>query len=227
MSRADRQTDLKLVRAAVALLPETGFSGLKLRRVAARAGVNLGLFPYYFRTKRVFLRRVMQEFYEEFYRGFSLEVAAGEGVEAQLRRALFSLGRFVREHRRLLLALLRDLSDGNPEVLRFAEENFPRHVGILVRLVRKAQAQGVLRKLPIQVTLPFLVGGLLAPNLIAAMLERLRLRPPYEVLKRALLPSVVTERTLALRIELALRALAPVPGPRAARGPQHPPRRKA
>lgn len=209
MPRPARKTDQKLVRAAIALLPETGFSGLNLRRVAARAGVNVGLFPYYFRTKRIFLQKVMQELYDGFYRGFSLEVSTGVGAEAKLRLALVGLGRVVRENRHLILALGRDLMDGNVEVLRFLEANFHRHIGLLLRLTRDCQTEGVIRKLPPQTVLPVLLAAPLAPNLIAALLERHRLRTSYEMLKRALLPTVLTDRALALRVDLALRALAP------------------
>ncbi len=211
MPRPARRTDQKLILAAIALLPETGFSGLNLRRVAARAGVNVGLFPYYFRNKRAFLQRVMQELYEEFFRGLSLEVSAGEGAEAQLRLALIGLGRFVREHRQLILALGRDLLDGNVEVIRFLEDNFHRHIGLLLRLVRTCQAEGKIRTLPPQTLMPMLVAAPFAPSLIAALLERIRLRPHYEMLKRVLLPTVLTDRTLTQRVDLALRALAPDP----------------
>lgn len=213
MPRPARRTDQKLILAAIALLPQTGFSGLNLRRVAARAGVNVGLFPYYFRNKRAFLQRVMQELYEEFYRGLSLEASTGEGAQAQLRMALIGLGRFVREQRRLILALGRDLMDGNTEVLRFLEANFHRHIGLLLRLVRACQSEGTLRRLPPQTVMPLLFAAPLAPSLIAALLERLHLSPAYEVMKRVLLPSVLTDQALTLRVDLALRTLAPDPAP--------------
>jgi AcrR family transcriptional regulator len=212
MPRPASHADQRLIRAAIELIPETGFSGLSLRRVAAQAGVNLGLFPYYFKDKRSFLQRVMQEFYEEFYRNFSLEISAGQDPEAQLRRALASLARFARDHRKLLLALLSDLVDGEPGVVRFLQDNFPRHVVVLLNLIRRCQRARVLRPLPVQQVLPFLLGSLLAPNIVIALAERTRLRSSYELLKRALLPGMLCERVIGERIELALRALAPTGG---------------
>jgi len=48
MSRPSKNTDKLLIQAGRRLLPETGVSGLSLRRGAQEAGVNLGMFPYYF-----------------------------------------------------------------------------------------------------------------------------------------------------------------------------------
>ncbi|MBC7946203.1 MAG: TetR/AcrR family transcriptional regulator, partial [Burkholderiales bacterium] len=50
MPRPSQNTDRRLIKAARKLLPETGCSGLNLRQVAVKAGVNLGMFHYHFKT---------------------------------------------------------------------------------------------------------------------------------------------------------------------------------
>ena len=55
MSRPSKNTDRLLIEAAKELIPEAGFKGLKIREVARKAGVNLGMFNYHFKTKEKFL----------------------------------------------------------------------------------------------------------------------------------------------------------------------------
>ena len=60
MSRPSRNVDALLLRAGRELYPETGAAGLSIRKVAERAGVNLGMFHYHFRTKEAFVRQLLQ-----------------------------------------------------------------------------------------------------------------------------------------------------------------------
>jgi AcrR family transcriptional regulator len=99
MTRPSAHLDRKLVSAARAMLPETGFSGLAVRAVARRAGVNVGMFHYHFKTKEIFLRRVLQECYEDFLQNFREAAQAPGSSRARLRRVLVSFARFARDNR--------------------------------------------------------------------------------------------------------------------------------
>ncbi|MDD5303347.1 MAG: TetR/AcrR family transcriptional regulator [Elusimicrobia bacterium] len=115
MSRPSRSTDKLLIRAGRKLLPETGVSGLTLRRVALAAKVNLGMFHYHFGSKREFSRRVLQEIYEDFFKDFSVETGGPAPAKERLRRALNALARFARDNRKLILAIVRDMMEGEAE----------------------------------------------------------------------------------------------------------------
>lgn len=209
MVRPSRNTDQRLVQAARDLLPETGFSGLKLRKVAEKAGVNLGMFNYHFKNKQEFVRRVMQETYEEFYEKFSLEVAdSSEAPEQQLRKAVLTGARFLRENRQMILSLARDAMDGDPEIVRFLEKNFHRHLAILIRLMRKCKKQGVFGDWPLPVAVVLLAGSVLAPSMMVAVVERIRFHTPVEIVKNLLLPKVLSEKAIEARLDLALFALS-------------------
>src|SRR5512142_3481925 len=127
MTRPAGDADRRLIAAALELIPETGLTDLSVRRVAARAKVNLGMFHYHFRTKQAFSRRVLDHLYENFFSRFmaAAEHAEGASPRDRLRGAILVTARFVREHRPLLLALIRDLLGGNPEVVAFVRANFP------------------------------------------------------------------------------------------------------
>src|SRR5688572_30837968 len=111
--QAGTRTEDALIAAGRAVIIEDGFTGMSLRKVAARAGVNLGMFPYLFGTKEAFVRRVAQSVYDEFFRGFALETSRKDTPLANLRRGLIRLGTFVRDHRRLAFSLIRDAAAGH------------------------------------------------------------------------------------------------------------------
>src|SRR5258708_2683380 len=90
-------TDQKLLEAAATMIDRTGIAGLRLRDVAKRAHVNLGMFHYHFVTKEVFIRRLLQEIYDDFFREFSLESQTGDSPLVRLRRALVVFAHFARD----------------------------------------------------------------------------------------------------------------------------------
>jgi AcrR family transcriptional regulator len=103
VTRKPSQTYERLLQAGLELLDENGFEGLKIRQVTEKAGVNLGMFHYHFKTKDEFTRQVLKHLYEKFFQDFSLESVGEDDPLARLRRALLALGRFFRENRTLLL----------------------------------------------------------------------------------------------------------------------------
>lgn len=210
MARASQQTDQRLIQAALVLMPRTGVSGMKVRQVAARAGVNLGMFHYHFKSKREFTRRVLRAFYATFFERLTAAIAAAHGGTARdrLRAALLAFIRFAREHRGHMLAILRDVLDGNAEAIAFVRENFPRHITIVFRLLRDAQAAGLIRRLPLPVLVPVLAGPQVLPIVAVAGIERIAgerlLGLPFTALARLLL----TDRAITARLDLALAAVS-------------------
>jgi hypothetical protein len=77
--------------------------------------------------------------------------------------AVLTAARFIRENRTLLFGLARDLLGGNPEVMGFARKNFPRHVFLIIRLIRDCQKAGDIQPLPLVQVLPFLFASVVGP----------------------------------------------------------------
>jgi len=201
MPRPSGQSDRRLLQAARELIEQRGFSGLTVRKVAARAGVNLGLFHYHFGNIRRFKRRVLQEFYEDFFKEFTLE-AGGGTPEERLRRALFFLGRFSRERRRLLLVLVRDALDGDPDTVAFLNANVVRHIAIIMQIIAQCQARGSLPDAPLPTLMPLLMGGIGMPSLIFGALEQAGARRPFGFLLSRLASVMVSDRAIQKRIDL-------------------------
>jgi AcrR family transcriptional regulator len=214
MARPSHQTDQRLIDAALELMPKTGLGALKVRQVAARAGVNLGMFHYHFKSKQEFNRRVLQTLYERFFERLTGAIAAAGGAapRERLRAAVLTLARFAREHRAMMLAIARDVLDRNPETLRFIRENFPRHGMIMFRLVKDCQRAGAIRRLP----LPAVVATIAAPQALpvigVAVLEHVLADRILGFPVRTLAKLLLTDKAMALRLDLSLQAVAPAGG---------------
>lgn len=209
MSRPSRSTDALLIRAGRKLLPETGVSGLTLRRVAAAAKVNLGMFHYHFGSKREFSRRVLAEIYNDFFRDFSSGTGAAAEPKARLRGALVALARFARDNRKIILAIVRDVMEGDPEATGFAKANIPRHMEVIAGLVRECQRRGELTEMPLPLAMSFLLGAAAMPNVAMGVIEKAGARKPFGLSPAALFPLFSSDASIAIRVDLALAALSP------------------
>jgi len=211
MPRISRNTDQALIRAALEMMPRTGLSGLRVRAVARRAGVNLGMFHYYFKTKREFNRRVLEQLYESFFAKLVTEVeaAGGESPRERLRRALATVAIFARDRRELLLAIVKDVLEGNREVVAFLKKNVPRHMFVFIRLIRDCQKSGFIRRIPLATVLPILFGSIAAPVFAMALMGRISSGGLLILPFRAIARTVLSDRSVNERVDYALNALSP------------------
>ncbi|HXL73373.1 MAG TPA: TetR/AcrR family transcriptional regulator [bacterium] len=207
--------DQRLVDTALEMVKHTALSNLKLRDVAKKAGVNLGMFHYHFKTKDQFTRAVLQDTYEKFFSQFSLETSGDGPAIERLRAALLTLGRFVGKNRMLLLGLLHDVLNKNQVVLNFVKANGPRHGLVILGLVRECQKEGSLKKMHLPAIMPLLMGACLFPVMAVAMMEHLDVKRvrfiPFAVVKQV----IVSDKALETRVNLVLESLAPRKGGKA------------
>jgi len=52
--------ELRILEAAIATIEECGFDNVTIRRIAARAGVNIAAINYYFKSKELLLDKVIE-----------------------------------------------------------------------------------------------------------------------------------------------------------------------
>lgn len=212
MPRPSQNTDQKLIEAARGMLKTSGLTGLNLRQVAKKAGVNLGMFHYHFRTKEAFARRVLQETYEMFFKEFSLETSGDGEALGKLKAALTTLAFFVRDNRRLALGLIHDVLNKDRVVLDFAKANGPRHGLVILGLVRRCQREGTLRKMKLPAIMPQIMGSTLFPLVALALLEHLEVKRLRFIPLAAVKAAVSSDRAIRERVDLVLDSLAPRKG---------------
>jgi AcrR family transcriptional regulator len=209
MSRPSQNTDEKLIKTGLEMLEQSGLSRMNLRQVAAKAGVNLGMIHYHFKTKDQFIHAVLQNIYEKFFANFSLRVEEGTTPIEKLRQAIFAVAQFVRDNRRLLLSLIQDALDHNQEVKEFAQKNFGRHVKIILGLIRQCQANGSLVKMDMAQVLVFLMPSVLAVNLMVAALEHVQATLLMKAFIRGFGAPLLSDKAIQRRIDMALKSLSP------------------
>ena len=204
MPRPSRNVDALLLKAGRELYPETGAAGLSVRKIAERAGANIGMFHYHFRTKEAFVRQLLQSIYDEMFASLELAASAGSPRDA-LRAALNVLGRFGRDNGRLLRRLIGDALAGEAVALEFLRANMPRHVRVIIGLVVAGQSVGALRRMPPPQALAFLAGSVAAPILIGGAIAEHALVPGVTV---DLAELIASDAAIAERVDCALLGLA-------------------
>ena len=211
MARPSAHLDRKLIDAGRELLPRTGIAGLSVREVSRRARVNPGMYHYHFKTKEAFLRRVLGECYERFLGAFAEAEGSGPARE-RLRRVLVAVARFSRENRRFQALMVRELMNADPAMADFARANFPRHVGIVFRLVEECRREGSVRPLPVPVLAMFAMSSMMVPAVALDGFERNGVGSIAGVPLRSAAALMLSDAMIEERADMVLAALAPARG---------------
>lgn len=205
MSRPSRNIDQRLLDAGRRLLPELGCAALSVRRLAAEAGVNPGMFHYHFRNKDTFLRTLLQATYDEMFARLEPVAAAKSPlVTENLRQVLTIIARFMRDNRRLVLRLLTDAIAGEKLAADFLRANLPRHLGVVAGLMETARREDKLVSIAPEQMLGFTIGAIGMPIVVGAAIEAGQLPLPGLA---QLASETLSDDAIAQRIDLALVAL--------------------
>jgi AcrR family transcriptional regulator len=209
MPRPSRNIEQALLQSGRALYAERGGARLSVRALVEHAGVNLGMFHYHFKTKDAFLRQLLAGIYEEMFTQLSGQVQQSGPPLQRLREALKVLAGFVRSHAQILGRVLADAAAGDAVAVEFLRANAPRHLGLLLKLMDQAQAEGLLLPMAPLQRFIFLMSAVAMPLLVAPTIASLGVAP--DLLGGELETQVLSDAAIAERIELALRALTTEP----------------
>lgn len=209
MTRPSRNTDRLLIQAGRELLPECGGAGLNLRQVADRAGVNLGMFHYHFKSKDEFLKRIFSEIYADFLVNLKSNVdwdSESEVIPA-LREALFNLLRFAAQNRSLIGVIFKDIISGNQVAIDFATENFHQHIGMMFKLIERGIQQKLIKPLPPPLIATFLGASLVGPMFMFDLVSRVPFHTNQKKFFTNMIESLITEEMVRTRIDMSLQAI--------------------
>jgi AcrR family transcriptional regulator len=215
MARNPGNADKLMLEAAKEIICRDGCSGLRIRDVAERAGVNLGMFHYHFESKEHFKRLALQEIYEVFFDKLSRASKEGATALDQLRNTLFAIGCFVRDEREFYLAVFKDILNDDFDVFQFFGENMPRHASLIKGLLKKCQEEGSMIEIHHAQAMPIVMGTVNFPILIAGAIER-RCKSGKGVGKgkgftiaKDHFQYPLSDRAISQRIDIILKGLAP------------------
>lgn len=205
MARPSRNIDELLLQAGRELLPETGCKSLSIRQVAERAGVNLGMFHYHFKSRENFVRTLLQQIYEDMFSRLSPQPGTDMSPLDALRAAVRVIGRFARDNRRLLLRIVADALGGDALALEFLRANLPRHLSVVMGLLAACQSAGMLRPMPLPQAMGFLAGSVASPILIGTAIAESGFAP--SPMMAGFEAAVLSDQAIDARIDMALRGL--------------------
>ena len=179
MPRPSRNVDVQLLAAGRDLYPETGAAALSVRKVAERAGVNLGMFHYHFGSKEAFVRALLQSLYESMFA--DLQVASLGGLrpgQRAARRIESDRSLRARQPGAASQAASSTRRPGEAPAVEFLAANFPRHFAVVVGLIAAAQRAGGMKPLPISQAVTFVAGAVASPILLGSAIVESGLAPP-------------------------------------------------
>lgn len=210
MTRKSQNLDQKLLETGRKLLPQTGCSRLSIRQVTEAAGVNLGMFHYHFKNKDIFIKTLLNQFYEALFQELSRTLANATAQQQssieKLRAAVTFMAGVARDNRQLLSALMVDGFQGEPLVLQFWQENIPRHIALIHQLIIEGQQRGEIVPLPVSQLFIFIAMSVGFPNILGGIIERQF--NDNRVLLEIFQQTILTDEAIAQRLNLALKAIA-------------------
>lgn len=160
MPRKSNNLDKSMLRVGASMLRQKGVSSLSVREVAKKAGVNLGMFNYYFTDKNEFIRIILDDAYSAFI------AELREYQTHSLEEVLFSMAKFSRNHNESILSLLGDVLTGEKNVVRFLRTNFTTHFTILFEVLKKHFDESGYKAKYLEHAFRYLISTIGLPNLL-------------------------------------------------------------
>ncbi|MDO8803340.1 MAG: TetR/AcrR family transcriptional regulator [Elusimicrobiota bacterium] len=207
MARPASGTDLKLKAAGRKILQEKGITGLGVREVCRLAGVNTGMFHYYFGSREEFLKAVLKEIYAEFMLNFKAGVAVAGTPRARLNAALVEVGKFARGVRKVAPMIFADLTYGKKEAFAFVSGNFTEHVKYIAVLAEECRDGSAVKGRSTPFIIAALVSVMIFPVLIGGVMEKNGVKKLGGLSLEELREELFSDAGIAERAEIALRGI--------------------
>ena len=207
MARPPSGTDIKLKAAGRKLLLEKGITGMSVREACRVAGVNTGMFHYYFGSKDEFLKAVLKEMYAEFMLNFKAVVSVAGTPRARLKSALVEVGKFARSMRGAAPMLFSDMAYGNKEAFAFFNGNFTEHIRHIAVLAEECRPASAVKERSVPFMIAVLISVMVFPMLAGGIMERNGVKTLGGIGAEALREELFSDDGTAERAEIAVRGI--------------------
>jgi AcrR family transcriptional regulator len=206
MTRPSRNQDLLLIETAKRLLPETGVSGMSLKRIAEECGVNPGMFHYHFKTKSAFVRKVLESVNDEIQKEIEAGALQGDTSLERLRSAILAAGQRLLREKKILVSMIRDFLNGDEEVSRFIVHVHRQRLATIGPLIEQCRKDGYLEPIPLPQILSFIMCSVGFPAFIMEALDRStakKFKIPQNIKNE-----IASEEAIRQRVDLAIKAIS-------------------
>jgi AcrR family transcriptional regulator len=122
MSRPSQNIDVKLIDLGKKRMIQCGIANLSIRSICVDAGINLGMFYYYFKTKENFVKVLFESFNEDLRNYWRKESEGISNPIEKLKKALFLTAYLIKEKRGIIENIFKDFDFRNKAYIQFMKE---------------------------------------------------------------------------------------------------------
>ncbi|MDR3113836.1 MAG: TetR/AcrR family transcriptional regulator [Endomicrobium sp.] len=125
---------------------QSGVANLSVRSICIEAGINLGMFYYYFKTKEKFIKVIFESFNEDLHYNWKKESQGISDPIEKLKKALFLSAYLIKEKKGIIENIFKDFDFTNKTYMQFLREMHDRWRLFYVTLIEDCKKDSSLGK---------------------------------------------------------------------------------
>ncbi|MGE4384274.1 MAG: TetR/AcrR family transcriptional regulator [Endomicrobiaceae bacterium] len=156
MTRPSHNIDLLLLEKGEELILEVGFEQFSIRGVCKKAGVNLGMFHYYFKTKEHFVKVLFEHLFgKHIVAQKEVILNHKKGID-KLKALLFLRARLGKRNKQLSFLFMKEIFTSG--LSKIIEEHHKQEIKFLISLIKQCQDEGeISKKLSMSHIIPIII----------------------------------------------------------------------
>ncbi len=127
----------RILKAAISLFVQKGFSAVGVREIAKEANVNIAMISYYFEGKVGILKAILEEFFERYSQMLREAVTEEKTAQEGIRRLIGHMVDFVRKNTELSIVAYNELPLDFPELAELKAKKIAQMIGIMSGLIKR------------------------------------------------------------------------------------------
>lgn len=159
MTRPSHNIDLLLLEKGEELILEIGFEQFSIRGVCKKAGVNLGMFHYYFKTKEHFVNVLFEHLFKKFVAVQEEVILRHTKAIDKLKALLFVRAKLGERNKQIVFLFMKEIfTSGLSKLMHKHQE---QELNFFISLIEQCKKEGDISKdLSIQYIIPLLIAPL-------------------------------------------------------------------
>jgi AcrR family transcriptional regulator len=142
MTRISQGIDKQLIALGKKHMLENGVETLSIRHICTEANINLGLFVYYFKDKKNFIRVIIKDFLSELEQSW-LEISKDEHDPLdKLKKSMLFTVRQMKENKRSIEQIMNSIDRTDDFYKEVFHELKEKWMGFFIDLIEGCKAKG-------------------------------------------------------------------------------------
>lgn len=157
----------RILKTSITLFSEKGYSGVGIREIAEKAGVNISMISYYFNGKLGILKEIFNEFHDRYFKCIVNAIDTDIPVEKCIESIIHNIIDFVHDNLELTMITFTTMSLDIPEITDMKIKR--------VKTIHQSLS-GLIEKTGINSSDKIIL-SIIGPGLLSLVLTHFRLRP--------------------------------------------------